>query len=118
MDVWVYLTFMVIVVFSFALIGSRALTFDPYYRDPLYPQTVDPYTSDYASLSKMIFITYVMSSYDNFPDNQWLAIQNYEPNYIFFIVFILLNLFLFTTIPGSLVYQKFRSTYSKLILLD
>ena len=61
---------------------------------------------------------YVLSSFDNFPGNQWGAIQTYEPNYLFFIVFAIFNLFLFTTIPGTLVYTKIRSTYSKLILLD
>ena len=56
----------------------------------------------------MIFSMYILSSYDNFPDNEWFSIQNYKPNYIFFVVFIFLNYFLFTIIPGSLVYNKFR----------
>ena len=118
LDIMVFITFYGIIIFGFALIGNRTLTYDPFFRDPVNPLTVDPYVNDYLSLGRMIFSVYVLSSYDNYPDNEWFAIQNYEPNYIFFIVFILLNFFLFTTIPGSLVYNKFRSTYSKLILSD
>jgi hypothetical protein len=33
-------------------------------------------------------------------------------------VFIFLNMFLFSSIPGSLIYLKFRETRSKIILLD
>jgi len=56
----------------------------------------------------MIFITYVTATYDSYPDNQIRAIQNSELNYMFFIVFIFLNMFLFSSIPGSLIYNKFR----------
>ena len=66
----------------------------------------------------MIFSMYILSSFDNYPDNEWFSIQNYKPNYIFFVVFIFLNYFLFTIIPGSLVYNKFRETWSKLILIN
>jgi len=60
----------------------------------------------------------VVATYDSYPDNQLIAVQNYEPNYLFFIVFIFLNMFLFSSIPGSLIYNKFRETHSKLILMD
>ena len=112
------MVFFTIVVSGFAVIGNRALTLDPNYIDPSNPITINPYTSDYLALNKMIFITYVTATYDSYPDNQLVAIQNYEPNIIFFIVFIFLNMFLFSSIPGSLIYNKFRSTYSKLILMD
>ena len=117
-DILVFMVFFSIVVSGFALIGNRALTIDPFYKDPTYPKTIDPYQSDYLSLGRMIFITYVTATYDSYPDNQLFAVQNYEPNYIFFIVFIFLNMFIFSSIPGSLVYNKFRETYSKLILKD
>lgn len=117
-DIMVYLVFFVIIVCGWALIGSRSLTLDAEFRDPTFPQTIDPYKNDYANLPHMIFIVYVTATYDSYPDNQFLAVQNYEPNYIFFIVFIFLNMFLFSSIPGSLVYNKFRQTRSKLILID
>ena len=109
-DMLVYLVFFGIVICGFALIGNRSFTFDVNYRDPnpLYTLPVDAYKSDYSDLSKMIFITYVVATYDSYPDNQYIAVQNYEPNYIFFIVFIFLNMFLFSSIPGSLIYHKFR----------
>lgn len=56
----------------------------------------------------MIFQTYALATYDNYPDNQILAVQNYEPNTIYFIVFIFLNMFLFASIPGTIFYNKFR----------
>ena len=109
-DILVYLVFFSVIICGFALIGNRSLTFDAAYRDPnpLYYLPVDPYKSDYSDLGKTIFITYVVATYDSYPDNQFIAVQNYEPNYIFFIVFIFLNMFLFSSIPGSLVYNKFR----------
>lgn len=119
-DIIVYLIFFSIVICSWALIGSRALTFDPAFKDsnPKYTQDVDPYKNDYSDLSHMIFVIYVTATYDSYPDNQILAVQNNQPNYIFFIVFIFMNMFLFSSIPGSLIYLKFKQTRSKIILID
>lgn len=88
------------------------------YVDPNFPQNVDPYKNNYSNLSKMIFVVYVLATYDSYPDNDILAVQNFEPNYIYFIVFIFANMFLFSSIPGSLIYLKFRQTRSKIILID
>jgi uncharacterized SAM-binding protein YcdF (DUF218 family) len=73
---------------------------------------------NYNDLGKMIFQVYAVGTYDFYPDNQVLAVQNYQPNYIFYIVYILFNLFLFTPIPGGLIYNKFRETRSKYIIVD
>jgi len=56
----------------------------------------------------MIYQIYGLSTYDNFPDNQTPAIQYYKPNYIFFAVFIFLNMFFFASVPGTLIYNKIR----------
>lgn len=117
-DVLVYFIFFATVIVGYALLGNRALTFDPNYRDESYPQYVDPYKTNYLDLSRMIFMVYVTATYDSYPDNQLLVIQNYEPNYIYYIVFIFCNMFLFSSIPGSLIYIKFRDTRSKIILID
>ena len=66
----------------------------------------------------MIFIVYVTATYDAYPDNQTLAIQNQESNYIYFLVFVFLNMFLFSSIPGSLIYFRFKEKRSKIILID
>lgn len=66
----------------------------------------------------MIFMIYVTATYDSYPDNQILAVQNYMPNYIYYIVFIFANMFLFSSIPGSIIYIKFRDTRSKILLID
>jgi uncharacterized SAM-binding protein YcdF (DUF218 family) len=73
---------------------------------------------NYNDLGKMIYQVYAVGTYDFYPDNQILAVQNYQPNYIFFIVFIFFNLFLFTPIPGGLIYNKFRENRSKYIIVD
>ena len=69
---------------------------------------MDPFKTNYSSLSTMIFIVYVTATYDSYPDNQVLVIQNSEFNYIFFILFVFMNMFLFSSIPGSIIYLKFR----------
>ena len=66
----------------------------------------------------MIFIVYVTATYDSYPDNQTLSIQNFEPNYIYFIIFIFMNMFLFSSIPGSLIYIKFRARRSQILVAD
>ena len=76
-DILVFVAFYAIIIFFFALIGNRTLTYDPFFRDKDNPITVDPYINDYLSLGKMIFSMYVLSSYDNYPDNEWFAFQNY-----------------------------------------
>lgn len=97
-----------IVIFLFALVGSHSLTFNPDFIDPNFPQTVDPYMTQYNDLSKMFWIVYTAATYDFYPDNQILAAQNYYANWLFWHIFVTLNMFLFSVIHTSLIYQKFR----------
>jgi hypothetical protein len=66
----------------------------------------------------MIFITYVLGTYDVYPDNQLPAIRSQLYYYWLFILFIFLNMFIFSSIPGSLIFDIFRETRSKLLLID
>ena len=66
----------------------------------------------------MIFIMYVLSSYDGFPETQFPAIRESFGIYWFFILFIFLNNFLFLTIPTTILFNSFRETRSKIILID
>ena len=68
----------------------------------------DDYTQNYGDLGKMIFTMYVLSSYDAYPDNQIPAIQSSFAIYGFFILFIFLNVFLFVTIPTTILFNSFR----------
>ncbi len=79
---------------------------------------VDPYKNNYNDLGKMIFIVYITASYDVFPDNQLLAMQHSQPNYLFFVIFAFANMFLFSSIPGELIYIKFVDTRSKILLAE
>ena len=117
-DILVYLIFYTTIIVGYAFIGNKTLTFDPSFIDPDFPQFVDPYRTNYDNLSSMIFIVYVTATYDAYPDNQTLAIQNQESNYIYFLVFVFLNMFLFSSIPGSLIYFRFKEKRSKIILID
>ena len=115
---FVYMVFFGFIIFLWALLGSRALTFKPAFRDPEFPETVDPYKNNYSDLGNMIFVMYVLATYDSYPDNEILAVQNYPPNYIMFVIFIFMNMFLFSSIPGSLIYIRFKQTRSKIILME
>lgn len=117
-DVLVYFIFFTSVIVGYALLGNRALTYDPNFKDPNFPQVVDPYKTNFGDLGRMIFMVYITATYDSYPDNQILIIQNSEPNYFYYIAFIFANMFIFSSIPGSLIYIKFRDTRSKILLID
>lgn len=59
-----------------------------------------------------------MSTYDAYPDNQLIAIRQSTWIYAFFVIFIFLNVFFFVTIPATIVFNSFRETRSKIILID
>ena len=66
----------------------------------------------------MIFITYILGTYDSYPDNQLPAIEENVWYYGMFILYIFLNMFIFSSIPGSLIFDKFRETRGKKQLID
>lgn len=61
---------------------------------------------------------YALSTSDAYPDNQLVAIRAHNWNYVFFIAFIILNIFFYATIPPTLVFNSFRETRSKIVLVD
>ena len=75
-DILVYFIFFASVIVSYSFIGNQALTFDPNYKDPKFPQNVDPYKTNYDDLGRMIFMLYVTAT-DSYPDNLTLIIQNF-----------------------------------------
>lgn len=92
---------------------SRSLTYNNNNGVP-----PDDYRENYGSLNRMIFITYALSTNDNYPDNQFYAGRMAMSNWAFFDAFIFLNMLIFAAIPGSLVYESYRETMSKMILID
>lgn len=76
-DILVYLIFFASIIVSYAFIGNQALTFDPEFKDPLFPQNVDPFKTNYDDIGRMIFMVYVTATFDSYPDNQILAVQNF-----------------------------------------
>ena len=116
-DILVYVIYYSIIIGGFALIGTKTLRFDPD-RQFSSDFNFNFYTANYNNLSMMIFQTYALSTYDNYPDNQMLAFQNHPPNVIYYLVFIFLNMFLFVEIPATIFYNRFRETRSKYIIVD
>lgn len=47
-DVLVYFVFFATIIVGYAVLGNRALTFDPNFKDPNFPQNVDPYKTNYG----------------------------------------------------------------------
>ena len=66
----------------------------------------------------MIFIIYITGSYDAYPDNQIVSFLQSQWYEIFFVIFIFLNMFVFSSIPGSLLFDSYISSRSKYILID
>lgn len=110
-DIFVYFIFYIVVVSAYAITVSELIEL------PL-DVAVDDYKNNYGELGKMIFITYVLGTYDAYPDNQLPAIRSQLYYYWLFILFIFLNMFIFSSIPGSLIFDIFRETRSKLLLMD
>lgn len=61
---------------------------------------------------------YILSSYDAYPDNQLVLIENQEWIYAIFIVFIFLNFFFFVTIPTSILFNSFNETYQRIVTFE
>ena len=79
---------------------------------------INDYKENYGDFIKSIYITYVNSSYDSYPDNQMAVIRWSEWCYALVIAFVLLNMFFFVTIPGTIFFNSFRDTRSKIMLID
>lgn len=99
------------VVLTFALVGNTLI------QVPEGTET-DSFTNNYTTLGNMVFVVYVTGSYDAFPDNQLLAFSISQWFEVFFLLFVFLNMFLFSSIPASLLFDSYIETRSKYILLD
>lgn len=67
----------------------------------------------------MSFLIYVLASYDAWPDYEILAVTSGSKwYYVFFVAFIFLNCFYFVTIPTTVIFASFKSSRSKLVLID
>lgn len=78
----------------------------------------DNFTGNYPELGKAIFIMYVLTTFDAYPDNQLVAIRINIWIYAFFIIFIFLNALFFVTIPTNVLLNSIKETRSKTIIID
>ena len=120
-DIFVFIVYYTAIIVGFAFVGSEVINYDPSFVDARFPNQpggYDVYQSNYNNFGLMIMQIYALATYDNYPDNQAPSIQYREANYIFYIVFIFLNMFLFVLVPGTIIYNKFRENRSKYILVD
>jgi hypothetical protein len=100
-DIFVFLAFYALIIMAFAIVGNQLIVIEP--NDKL-----DNYSQNYGELGKYIFVLYVMSSYDSYPDNELPAIRNQPYIYIFFITFIFMNVLFFVTIPTTIIFNSFK----------
>ena len=110
-DIAVYIAFYSLIIVIFAVIANQVIEIPE-------GTEYDKFRDNYSSLGKCIFVFYVLSSYDSYPDNQMVAIKQSMWIYAFFIFFIILNVFFFVTIPTTILFNSFRETRSKTILID
>ncbi len=110
-DFIVFVTVYAIIILSFALMQNQFYGFLP-------DAKINDYKENYSDFIKSIYITYVNSSYDSYPDNQIAVIRWSEWCYALVIAFVLLNMFFFVTIPGTIFFNSFRDTRSKIMLVD
>lgn len=107
----VFIVFEFVVVLTFALVGNTLIQVPE-------DTTTDNFTNNYTTLGNMVFVIYVTGSYDAFPDNQLLSFSISQWFEAFFLLFVFLNMFLFSSIPASLLFDSYIETRSKYILLD
>lgn len=110
-DILVYLIFYTIVIILFGIMANQFIEFPPNYK-------YDNFTGNYPDLGKSIFLMYVMTTFDSYPDNQLVAIRLNIWIYAFFIVFIFINALLFLTIPTNILLDSIKETRSKTIIID
>ena len=110
-DILVLLLFYASVVLVFAILANQIIYIP---RNVSY----DEFSQNYKELDKTIFIMYILTTYDEYPDNQFVAIRSSLWVYGFFVAFIFLNIIFFATIPSSLVFKSFIKVRSKIVLVD
>lgn len=110
-DILVYLIFYTLVIIVFAIMANQFIEFP---GDQVY----DNFTGNYPALGKAIFIMYVLTTFDAYPDNQLVAIRITLWIYGFFIIFIFLNALFFVTIPTNILLNSIKDTRSKTIIID
>ena len=110
-DIFVYLIFYTTIIIVFGIMANQFIEFPP-------NQVYDNYTGNYPELGKAIFIMYVLTTFDAYPDNQLVAIRINTWIYAFFIIFIFLNALFFVTIPTNILLSSIKETRSKTIIID
>lgn len=110
-DIFVYLIFYTLVIIVFAIMANQFIQFPG-------NQAYDNFTGNYPALGKAIFIMYVLTTFDAYPDNQLVAIRVTLWIYGFFIIFIFLNALFFVTIPTNILLNSIKDTRSKTIIID
>lgn len=110
-DIIVFLIFYSTVIILFAVIANQFIDLPP-------NAEVDRFTDNYPELGKAIYVMYVLTSFDSYPDNQLVGIKNRLWIYGFFIIFIFLNAIFYVTIPTNILVNSIRDVRAKTIIID
>jgi hypothetical protein len=99
------------IVLSFAILANQFIQFPADYQ-------YDIYTGNYPDFSKAYYLIYIITSYDAYPDNQLVALRWSQWTNAIFLPYVILNMFVFVTIPGAIIFSSFRQNRSYVILMD
>ena len=110
-DIFVYILFFLFVLLSFSIMANQFIEIPK-------GTAFDDLNGNYGSLGKTIYIMYVLTTFDAYPDNQLVAIRINEWIYGYFIVFIFLNALFFVTIPTNILLNSIKGTRSKSVIID
>lgn len=110
-DIFVYAIFYVFIIVAFAIMANQFVEIPP-------NATYDDFTENYGALGKAIFVMYVLTTFDAYPDNQLIAIDVSMWMYLFFIAFIFLNALFFVTIPTNILLKSVKEVRSKTTIID
>lgn len=94
----VYIIFYFLVIIAFGIMANQFI----YYSDSKY------YYENYKDLGNSIFLMYVLTTFDNYPDSQQNVIKGSLWIYPFFIVYILLIALLFAAIPINIIMDSIK----------
>lgn len=110
-DILVYALFYVTVIICFAVMANKFVRIEE-------NADYDRFVQNYGELPRAIFLMYILTTFDSYPDNQLVAIREQLWLYGFFILFIFMNALFFVTIPANVLFNSIIETRSKSVIID
>lgn len=107
----VYMIFYFLVIIVFGMAANQFIHIPPDKQSAYYYE-------NYNDLGNSIFLMYVLTTFDEYPNNQREIVKLNIWIYAFYIVYILLIALLFAAIPINILMDSIKETRSKSIIVD